>query len=357
MDVKIEAPDEAQKEIRGTFRWWRLALPMAFGIGAVALLLWNELAGHGTDRLREVQLTRYGLLMLACAVVANGLRDFGYMLRLRILTNKEFSWRRAFDVTALWEFATAVAPAILGGTSVAIYVISREKIPLGRSAAIVLVTAMLDEIFFLVFAPLVFFSVGIDRLFPPQLDEALWGLPIQVLFWIGYALIAVMKIAVFYSVFFRPRAIKLFLVNLFKHRWVRRFRPKMADAGDDLIAASAEFKGRPLRFWLEAIGATWCSWGSRFLVLNFLAAAFFPVSGHLLMYARQIVLWVVLLISPTPGASGAAEFAFVGFMRDLLPAGALLVVVALLWRVLTYYLYLFVGAVVLPRWVRRTSRQ
>jgi uncharacterized protein (TIRG00374 family) len=81
------------------------------------------------------------------------------------------------------------------------------------------------------------------------------------------------------------------------------------------------------------------------------------VSGHLLMYARQIVLWVVLLISPTPGASGAAEFAFVGFMRDLLPAGALLVVVALLWRMLTYYLYLFVGAVVLPRWVRRTNRR
>lgn len=356
MDVKIEAPDEAQQEIRGTFKWWRLALPMLFGVGAVVLLLWNELGEHGLDRLRQVHLTRFGLLMLLGAVVANALRDFGYMLRLRILTNKEFSWRRAFDVTALWEFATAVAPAILGGTSVAIYVISREKIPLGRSAAIVLVTAMLDEIFFLVFAPVVFFSVGIDRLFPPQLDEALWGLPIQVLFWIGYALIAVMKIAVFYSVFFRPRAIKLFLVNLFKHRWIRRFRPKMADAGDDLIAASTEFKGRPLRFWIEAIGATWCSWGSRFLVLNFLAAAFFPVSGHLLMYARQIVLWVVLLISPTPGASGAAEFAFVGFMRDLLPAGALLVVVALLWRLLTYYLYLFVGVMVLPRWVRRTSK-
>ena len=91
--------------------------------------------------------------------------------------------------------------------------------------------------------------------------------------------------------------------------------------------------------------------------LNFLAAAFFPVGSHLLMYARQIVLWVVLLISPTPGASGAAEFAFVGFMRDLLPAGALLVVVALLWRLLTYYLYLFVGAVVLPRWLRVTGRK
>ena len=91
-------------------------------------------------------------------------------------------------------------------------------------------------------------------------------------------------------------------------------------------------------------------------MLNLIAAAFFNVSDHLLMYARQIVLWVILLISPTPGASGAAEFAFVGFMRDLLPAGAMLVVVALLWRLFTYYLYLFVGAAVAPGWLRRTGK-
>ncbi len=402
MNVEVDNPVDGgtPAELRKNFRWWRLVLPMLFGVVAVVLLLGSELrrttyqlsiAGEGdhawTDhnhngrvdledpkefvavvggdyhamsglqRMREVHLARYGVLMLLCALIANALRDFGYMSRLRILTLGEFSWRRAFEITALWEFATAVAPAILGGTSVAIYVIAREKVPLGRSAAIVLVTAMLDELFFLVFAPVVFFCVGIDKLFPPQLDEALWGLPVQVLFWIGYTFIALMKLAVFYSVFFRPRAIKLWLVNLFKHRWIRRLRPRIADAGDDLIAASAEFKDRSLVFWLKAIAATWCSWGSRFLVLNFLAAAFFPVGSHLLMYARQIVLWVVLLISPTPGASGAAEFAFVGFMRDLLPAGALLVVVALLWRLLTYYLYLFAGAVVLPRWMRRTSSQ
>lgn len=394
-----ERPDAppAEGELRRSFRRWKLLLPMCIGVLAVGVLLWGELrhAGFepvqagtgdhrwvdhngngvvdaddphefiqdphgdyrvvsGLDRLRTIHLARYGVWLLLCALVANALRDLGYMLRLRILTGGELGWRRAFEITALWEFATAVAPAVLGGTSVAIYVIARDGIALGRSAAIVLVTAMLDELFFLVFAPLVFFRVGIDRLFPEQLDQALWGLPIQALFWVGYAFIALMKLAVFYAVFFRPRAIKFFLVTLFRHRWLRRLRPRMAEAGDDLIAASAEFKGRSLAFWLKAIAATWCSWGARFLVLNFIAAAFFPVSAHALMYARQIVLWVVLLISPTPGASGAAEFAFVGFMRDLLPAGALLVVVAILWRLLTYYLYLFAGAMVLPRWLRRT---
>lgn len=396
--MAVEA--EGEREVRRSFRAWRTLLPILLGLVAVAVLMWGELreegfepvaegtgnyawvdrnhngvadlgtsgefipSDHGDfrkasgwERLRMVHLAPWGLLLLLAALVANGLRDLGYILRLRILTDGTFSWKRSFQVIALWEFATAVAPAILGGTSVAIYVMAKDGTPLGRSAAIVLVTAMLDELFFLVFAPAVFFLAGMDKLFPPELDQALWGLPVQALFWVGYAFIAVMKIAVFYSVFFRPRAIKFFLVNLFRHRWIRRLRPRMAEAGDDLIAASDQFKGRTPGFWLKAIGATWCSWGARFLVLNLIAAAFFPVSGHLLMYARQIVLWVILLISPTPGASGAAEFAFVGFMRDLLPAGAMLVVVALLWRLFTYYLYLVVGAIVAPGWLRRAGKE
>lgn len=395
-DVGLTPVDE--REVRRSFKAWRSLLPIAFGLLAVGFLLWHELheqgfeavppgtgnyawvdhdqdgevdlgsasefvpAAHGDyrlmsglERLRSVHLAPWGIWLLLGALIANALRDYGYIIRLRILTDGEFGWKRSFQVVALWEFATAVAPAVVGGTSVAIYVMAKDGTPLGKSAAIVLVTAMLDELFFLVFAPAVFILVGMDRLFPPELDEAMWGLPVQALFWVGYAFIAVMKITVFYSVFFRPRAIKLFLVNLFKHRWLRRLRPRMAEAGDDLIAASDQFKGRSVAFWLKAIAATWCSWGARFLVLNLIAAAFFTVSHPLLMYARQIVLWVILLISPTPGASGAAEFAFVGFMRDLLPAGAMLVVVALLWRLFTYYLYLFLGAAVAPGWLRRTS--
>ena len=359
-EIGIDPKDE--REVRRSFKVWRSLLPIAFGLLAVGFLLWHELheqgfeaveagtgnyawvdhngngevdlataaefipAEHGDyklmsgmERLRSVHLAPWGLLLLFGALVANGLRDYGYIVRLRILTDGEFGWKRSFQVIALWEFATAVAPAIVGGTSVAIYVMAKDGTPLGKSAAIVLVTAMLDELFFLIFAPAVFFLVGIDKLFPPELDEAMWGLPVQALFWIGYAFIAIMKVTVFYSVFFRPRAIKLFLVNLFKHRWIRRLRPRMAEAGDDLIAASDQFKGRSPAFWLKAIAATWCSWGARFLVLNLIAAAFFTVSHPLLMYARQIVLWVILLISPTPGASGAAEFAFADHVRPCAP--------------------------------------
>lgn len=125
--------------------------------------------------------------------------------------------------------------------------------------------------------------------------------------------------------------------------------------GDDIVTTSVELRGKPKSFWAKAFGATCISWGSRFLVINFDCAAFFNVSDHLLLYARQLIMWVILLISPTPGSSGVAEVAFSGFFRDLLPAVGYIGALAVIWRILSYYLYLFIGTIVLPRWLRNTA--
>jgi uncharacterized protein (TIRG00374 family) len=125
--------------------------------------------------------------------------------------------------------------------------------------------------------------------------------------------------------------------------------------GDDIATTSIELRGKPIRFWALAFGATVFSWASRFLVINLIVAAFFQVDDHLLLYARQLVMWVILLISPTPGGSGIAEVAFSGFFRDLLPTLGFIGAIAVIWRLFSYYLYLFMGAIILPRWLRSTK--
>ena len=60
-----------------------------------------------------------------------------------------------------------------------------------------------------------------------------------------------------------------------------------------------------------------------------------------------------MLISPTPGSTGVAEIAFSGFLKDFIPYG-LAAALAFLWRLISYYPYLFIGAIILPRWIRRT---
>lgn len=291
------------------------------------------------------------------ALVATACRDLGYIYRIRVLTDRFLTWRRGFNVIMLWEFASSLTPSVVGGSGFAMFIIDREGIPLGRSTAVVLVTALMDELFYVLMVPLVFLAVGVADLFPPQLDNAFWGLPIMTIFWLGYVVILVMVCTVFYAIFFRPRAFKYILLSIFKLRFLRRWRPQVIKVGDDIVLASAEFRGKPVLFWGKAFGATVLSWASRFLVINFIAAAFFTVNDHLLLYARQLVMWVILLISPTPGSSGVAEVAFSGFFKDLLPAAGLVAVLAIIWRILSYYLYLFIGVIVLPRWLRATRHR
>ncbi|MGL5912949.1 MAG: lysylphosphatidylglycerol synthase transmembrane domain-containing protein, partial [Bacteroidales bacterium] len=116
--------------------------------------------------------------------------------------------------------------------------------------------------------------------------------------------------------------------------------------------SAAELRYRSWRFWLSSFAATFISWTSRYSVVNALFLAFFAVGDHLLVFARQLVMWIMMLVSPTPGGSGFAEFIFREFLGEFIPSAGLIVVIALLWRLITYYLYLLIGAIVLPQWLK-----
>ena len=66
----------------------------------------------------------------------------------------------------------------------------------------------------------------------------------------------------------------------------------------------------------------------------------------------------IMYFSPTPGASGISEGVFGSFFRDIL-SGNHLILVIVSWRLLTIYLGMIVGLVVLQRELlaqRRSSR-
>ena len=74
---------------------------------------------------------------------------------------------------------------------------------------------------------------------------------------------------------------------------------------------------------------------------------------HLVVFSRQIVMWIVMLISPTPGSSGTAEIVFSSFYGEFL--GGFSNAAALFWRGFYYYPYLIIGFIILPRWLRRIA--
>jgi len=310
---------------------------------------------HYTKLLQKINWSYHSFLWLLLALVFTALRDLGYIFRIRHLTNRELSWRSGFNVIMLWEFASALTPSVVGGSGIAMFILSREKISLGRSTATVMVTAWLDELFYVCMVPVVLlFTVQAD-LFPESLDVDFYGLPIRGIFWVGYAFFVFLAAVISYAIFFQPRAFKYILLQIFRIRFLRKWRAKVVQVGNDIITSSKEFKGKRMKFWFIAAATTLLSLTSRFLVLNCIIAAFFEVNDHLLVYARQLVMWVIMLIGVTPGSSGIAEIAFDGFFKDFLTVAGVGTVLALIWRLFTYYIYLFMGIVIFPRWLRSTS--
>ena len=135
----------------------------------------------------------------------------------------------------------------------------------------------------------------------------------------------------------------------------------MERTGDELIATSIELKGKSFGYWAKAFIATALTWTARFMVLNFLILALNPELGfhimqQLMFFAKQLVMWVILMISPTPGASGIAELSVSAFFKNDFPEHTH-AAVAVLWRAISYYPYLAVGLVILPIWLRKIGRR
>ena len=141
-------------------------------------------------------------------------RDLGYIIRIRILTDKELTWRQAFRVIMLWEFTSAITPSTVGGTAVAVVFLHKEGMSVGKSTAVVLATSFLDELYFVIMLPLMILLVGSDALFTTSLQGS--GISflneLALVAGIGYSIILIWVLLVGYGLFFNPQAIST-LIN------------------------------------------------------------------------------------------------------------------------------------------------
>jgi uncharacterized protein (TIRG00374 family) len=341
-----------QVQLKSMFSFKRVLIPILFGIGfSVFSILSSDF------NFAQLGGVRFSIFYIVLAFALMGVRDFCYIWRLRILTDKQIGWRDAFQVILLWEFASSVTPSMVGGSAFAIFFLNAERVKLGRSTAIVMVTALLDELFYIIMVAAILLMTG-SSLF--HINTVFHFNPIPY-FIVGYIFIIVLTSIISIGLFAAPHGLKRILVAVFSLPLLKRWKAKAEKTGDDIVISSQELKGQSWRYWLKAFGATAFSWTARFLVLNCLILAAnpnmeFQFGQQLLIYAKQLVMWVILLISPTPGASGIAEFSFSAFFGDLF-SGDLQHAVALIWRAISYYPYLIIGLIVLPLWLAKLERR
>jgi glycosyltransferase 2 family protein len=347
--MQIESSDVLQK-----FNPRKIIWPLLIGLSVAAWLFYSQ---YDATAFQKINWTWQSTWWITLALFSVFVRDFAYMVRIRELTDYKLTWYRSFIVIMLWEFSSALAPAILGGGFFfAIYILSREKINMGKSITAIMFTSFLDGIFLAVMAPLVYFTVGKERLFSTLHAEGFqqlaFGRGFYYSFWGIYFLIIAYKLFVAYALFINPKFIKQILIRFFSLRFFRRWRNDAIETGNQLIIASAGLKNKSLKYWMVALIATFVSWTARYTIVNCIIMAFDNLAfENLVIYARQVVMGVIMLGSPTPGGSGVAEFMFADFLGEFVHKG-LAPTLGILWRVVSYYPYLIIGAFILPRWIK-----
>lgn len=309
-----------------------------------------------TDALSSVHWTSVSFLYLLLAMVLMVGRDFFYIVRIRLLTHNHLSWKSGFNVILLWEFASALSPGVVGGAAVAMFILNREKIPLGKSTAIVFITALMDNLFYVVMIPLVFLVISSQDLFPATLS---FSNGVEFAFWLGFLLIVAITLFLFLAIFIFPKLAGSFLGLLFRLPILRRWREKALETGKEIEVTSAEMRVEPFSHWVRVFAATCGSWICRYLVINLVLQAFigFGWIEHIAILGKQLVLWLFMLVSPTPGGSGVAEFAFSELLEPFAQSSILLIALAVIWRLISYFPYLFIGAFLLPRWLQKSRNR
>ncbi len=346
-----------RSDILKFFKPRRILLPLVLGFGVSAYFLF----GSGVTKVSEITWTKGAIMWLLAAVGLMVIRDVGYIIRLRILSDQKLTWKQCFQIIMLWEFASAVSPGAIGGTAAAVVIMAQERLKTGLTTAIVLVTSFLDELYYMIMTPIAFWAIMNTSLFPSfdnvGYDSVVNTDNLRTVFWGGYIFLFVWTIFLAFALFIRPEICRGLVQSIVKLPFLKRFSRRANRFSDDLYVASKEFRSKPFSFWLKSMGATFVTWTARFLVINCLIMLLnhLETSEHWVIFGKQLVMWILLMIAITPGGSGIAELIFPAFMGPYLPTRQISRQLSILWRVLTYYPYILIGIMVLPVWLKRVG--
>lgn len=322
-------------------------LAVIIGFTVIGWMFWRDFDAAAFSTLKFSPRVIAGLLLAVCCMA---LQNFGMTWRYRLLTHRFLTWPQAFRANIICEFTSAVTPSLIGGGGLIFLSLYKEGLSAGKSTAVMIASLFMDELF------LCLSSLAVIALFPN--NELFGGVEalassIKWLFLIVLGGIICWTALLYTALFHKPQWVSSMLLGLFSLPFLRRWKEAVHKMTDDLETGSNEMKKDGWRFLVKPFVATGISWCCRYAVVSALLFAFgSPGGDQLLAYVRQWILWIIAMITPTPGGSGMNEYMFKTYYKDFFPSVGITIVVALVWRIITYYSYLIAGACIIPQWLK-----
>ena len=334
----------------------KVLIPILLGLAVVGYMLYTR---FDIEQFKTMSWNGRSILFFSLAIGVCVLRHIILSLRLRLMSDDHFSFKKSVQLMFIWEFAAAISPTSIGGAATAIIFLAQEKLSAARSMTIVLYSVVLESLYFLVSILIALIIIGPNFINPDVLNYSSSNaynvsFYIIILFMLAYGLFF------FYGLFISPQSIKKFLFFIGKARILKRWRSKIEKTANDIINSSRELKSKKINYHFKNFVLSGLAWICKFLTVPLIIFAVIQqidptLFDTVLLTFRNQSMYVITAFTPTPGGSGFAEVLFDNFFSDYISLTAA-TIIAILWRLITYYFYLFSGFIVTPLWVKEVMK-
>ncbi|MDX1634677.1 MAG: lysylphosphatidylglycerol synthase transmembrane domain-containing protein [Marinobacter sp.] len=345
-------PIEAQPRVP----WRRLTLFSLLFLGLTAAglyVVYDQFAGRSVSfdhRLIQPTSVAAILALLLVYFSADGLRLY---FTLRALGHR-LPLATMLRLVFINIFVSNVTPMATGGGVAQVWFLQRHGVPIGRATAATTIRTVLAIVFIFSLTPAFLLTLPAlqDQ---PILDKVSVALSFFIVIYLGFFAVVLLRAHWLIPPLSTGLAMlrRLHLISAKRHRrWQFKARREM-------LRFSLSF-GHYVRGPRASVLLSVVFTGVFLLSLfSFPALLIYSLGYDEVQYLTTVGLLVVttfiMYFSPTPGASGISEGVFGTFFRDILTANHLVLVI-LAWRLLTIYLGMLVGLVILQQELARTHK-
>ncbi|MFZ3134852.1 MAG: flippase-like domain-containing protein [Methanothrix sp.] len=278
-------------------------------------------------------LSRVNGWFLLLAVALHVFSWMLYALRLKLLASMaghEITLPLSFRCTLASNFLAAITPSSAGGEPLRIKVLADDGMSYGAATAVVISERLLDSIFFLTSLALFLMVSGFFAGFGLKVGAIFLVFLLAFLAFLRQLIIRPKRVARLMEWIKKKTGNRAIVLTIEREIWLFR------DAGIQL--AKETMRCLPVLVVMTAL-----IWLSDFLVPSALLAGMAQDPSILLSVTSQNILAIVSLLPLTPGASGIAELGM-SYLYSTFVSPALLLPLIVLWRLITYFLNIVVGA-------------
>lgn len=260
--------------------------------------------------------------------------------------NKDFKYTSAFQLTLRTQFFNAVTPFATGGQPYQIYYLKQSGIDYASSTSVVLENFIVYQIALVTLGLIALFTNNVFHIFNKVYL-------LQKLVALGFVMNTLVIVVMFILAF--SKKISKFLINLgitilTKFHIVKDKNKKLEEWDNNIthFHESAKLLLKDKRLFIFNIICNFIALCCLYLIPLFVlysmgnTSAFNPGVG---IFTSAYIMIIGSFV-PIPGGSGGLEYGFVQFYGNFISGGTLSAMM-LVWRFITYYFGMIVGAIAL----------